>query len=33
MSGVKNKWKSNIYYYITALSLFNFFRNSGHPEK
>ena len=33
MGGVKNKWGSNIYYYITTLSLFNFFRNRKHPEK
>ena len=26
MGGVKNTWGSNIYYYITALSLFHFFR-------
>ena len=32
MGGVKNKWGSNIYYYITTLSLFNFFRNRKHPE-
>ena len=29
----KNKWVSNIYYYITTLPLFNIFRNSQHPEK
>ena len=28
MGGVKNKWASNIYYYITTLSLFHFLRNS-----
>ena len=28
MGGVKNKWVSNIYYYITTLSLFHFLRNS-----
>ena len=27
------KWGSNIYYYITTLSLFHFFRNSQLPEK
>ena len=32
MGGVKNKWRSNIYYYISTLSLFHFFRNSQHPE-
>ena len=29
----KNKCVSNIYYYITTLSLLNIFRNSQHPEK
>ena len=29
MGGVKNKWGSNIYYYITTLSFFHFFRNSN----
>ena len=33
MGGVKNKWESNICYYITTLSYFHFFRNSQHPEK
>ena len=33
MGGVKNKCGSNIYYYVTALSLIHFFRNSQHPEK
>ena len=33
MGGVKNIWGSNIYYCITTLSLFHFFRNSKHPEK
>ena len=36
MDGVKNKWGkwgSNIYYYITTLSSFHFFRISQHPEK
>ena len=33
MGGVKNKWGSNFYYYITTLSLFHFFRNSQHPQK
>ena len=33
MGGVKNKWGSNIYYYIITLSFFHFFRNSQHPEK
>ena len=33
MGGVKNKWGSNIYYYITTLSILHFFRNSKHPEK
>ena len=33
MDGVKNKWGSNICYYIATLSLFYFFRNSQHPEK
>ena len=33
MGGVKNIWGNNIYYYITTLSLFHFFRNSQHPEK
>ena len=33
MGGAKNKWDSNIYYYITTLSLFHFFRESQHPEK
>ena len=33
MAGVKNKSGSNIYYYITTFSLFQFFRNSHHPEK
>ena len=32
MGGVKNTWGSNIYYYITTLSLFHFYRNSQHPE-
>ena len=32
MGGVKNIWGSNIYYYITTLSLFRFYRNSQHPE-
>ena len=26
MGGVKNIWRSNMYYYITTLSLFQFFR-------
>ena len=30
---VKNIWGSNIYYHITTLSLFHFFRNSQHAEK
>ena len=30
---VKDKWASNIYYYITILLLFHFFRNSQNPEK
>ena len=30
---LKAKWGSNIYYYITTLSLFHFFRNSQHSEK
>ena len=29
MGGVKNKWGSNYYYYITALSLFHFFRKAN----
>ena len=33
MGGAKNKWESNIYYYITTFSLFHFFRSSQHPEK
>ena len=33
MGGVKNTWGSNIYYYITKISLLHFFRNSQHPEK
>ena len=33
MGGAKNKWDSNIYYYITTFSLFHFFRESQHPEK
>ena len=33
MGGVENIWGNNIYYYITTLSLFRFFRNSQHPEK
>ena len=33
MTGVKKKWRSNIYYYITTLSLFNFFRDNQHSEK
>ena len=33
MSAVNSKWGNNIYYYITTLSLFNFFRKSHHPEK
>ena len=33
MGGVKKIWESNIYYYITTLSLFHFCRNSQHPEK
>ena len=33
MSGGKNKCESNIYYYVTTLLLFHFFRNSQHPEK
>ena len=33
MGGVKSKWGSNIYYYITTLSLFQFFRKNQHPEK
>ena len=33
MDGVSNKWGSNIYYYITTLSFFHFFRNGQHPEK
>ena len=32
MGGVINKWGSFIYYYITALSLFHFLRNSQYPE-
>ena len=32
MGGVKSKWGSNTYYYITTLLLFHFFRNSQHPE-
>ena len=32
MGGVKNKWGSNIYYHITTLSLFHFFRNSQHQH-
>ena len=32
MDGVKKKWGSNIYYYITTLSLFHFFRNSQHSK-
>ena len=32
MGGVKNTWGSNIYYYITTLSLFHFYRNSQNPE-
>ena len=31
--GVKNNWVSIIYYYITTLLLFHFFRNSQQPEK
>ena len=30
MGGVKNKWGSNIYDYISTFSLFYFFRNSQH---
>ena len=33
MGGVKNKWGSNIYYYIITLSLFYLLRNSQHPQK
>ena len=33
MGGYKNKWGSNIYYYITTLSLSHFFRNNQPPEK
>ena len=33
MGGVENIWGSNIYYYITTLSLLYFFRNNQHPEK
>ena len=33
MGRVKNIWGSNMYYYITKISLFHFFRNSQHPEK
>ena len=33
MGRVKNKWRSNIYYYITTFSLFHFFRNNQDPEK
>ena len=33
IGGVKNKWGKSIYYYITTLSLFHFFRNRQHPEK
>ena len=29
MGGVKNIWGSNMYYYITTLSLFQFFRISS----
>ena len=29
MVGVKNKWGSNIYYYITALSLFHFLETAS----
>ena len=33
MGRVKNMWGINIYYYITTLSLFHFFRSSQHPEE
>ena len=33
MGGAKNNWGSNIYYYITTLYLFYFFRNSQDPKK
>ena len=33
MGRFKNIWGSNIYYYITTLSLFHFFRNNQHSEK
>ena len=33
MGGVENIWGSNIYCYITTLSLLYFFRNNQHPEK
>ena len=33
MGRVKNIWASNIYYYVTTLSLFHFFRNRQNPEK
>ena len=29
MDGVSNKWGSNIYYYITTLSFFHFFRKGS----
>ena len=32
MGGVKNIWRSNMYYYIATQSLFHFCRNSQHPE-
>ena len=32
VGGVKNIWGSNIYYYITILSLFHFFKNSQYSE-
>ena len=33
MGGVNNILESNIYYYITTLSMFHFCRNNQQPEK
>ena len=32
MSGVKDKWRSNVYYYITTLSLLHFLE-TGNTQK
>ena len=33
MGGFKCKWGSNFYYYITALSIFHFFKNSQQKSE